>query len=136
MTRDFWTAERTSILNAKRTEGWTGSDIAKLLGCSRCAALGKIHRLKLPLRAVGTPVNKPVRIRPAPAVKVPTPVPPPINTVTSDEHNSTHCKWPYGDPLSDNFAYCGTTRQDNNKPYCAYHNSVAYVPPPKRERNR
>lgn len=45
------------------------------------------------------------------------------------------CKWPNGDPLSDEFSFCGSEAGDAS-PYCAYHGRVAYQPVSERRRPR
>ncbi|SFA98158.1 GcrA cell cycle regulator [Rhizobium sp. NFR07] len=37
------------------------------------------------------------------------------------------CKWPVGDPLTDDFHFCGCESPDNS-PYCTYHAKLAYQP--------
>jgi GcrA cell cycle regulator len=37
------------------------------------------------------------------------------------------CKWPVGDPLTDDFHFCGCESQDSS-PYCNYHARLAYQP--------
>ncbi|MGE7370674.1 GcrA family cell cycle regulator [Neorhizobium sp. NPDC001467] len=37
------------------------------------------------------------------------------------------CKWPMGDPLKDDFHFCGAESPDNS-PYCKYHGRMAYQP--------
>jgi len=44
------------------------------------------------------------------------------------------CKWPMGDPLKDDFHFCGAESPDNS-PYCKYHGRMAYQPVNER-RNR
>lgn len=43
------------------------------------------------------------------------------------------CKWPIGDPTSDEFRFCGR-KTDPDEPYCKAHSMVAYQP--SRRRNR
>jgi GcrA cell cycle regulator len=38
------------------------------------------------------------------------------------------CRWPLGDPMSGDFAYCGL-QCANDRPYCAGHCRMAYQPP-------
>lgn len=45
------------------------------------------------------------------------------------------CKWPNGDPLSEDFSFCGNDCADTG-PYCRYHAKVAYQPASERRRNR
>lgn len=44
------------------------------------------------------------------------------------------CKWPVGDPLTDDFHFCGAESPDAS-PYCKYHGRMAYQPVNER-RNR
>ena len=45
------------------------------------------------------------------------------------------CKWPNGDPLSDDFSFCGAESGEHG-PYCAYHSKLAYQPAADRRRAR
>lgn len=45
------------------------------------------------------------------------------------------CKWPNGDPLKDDFHFCGNESPDNS-PYCTYHQRLAYQPSAERRRAR
>lgn len=43
------------------------------------------------------------------------------------------CKWPIGDPMADDFHFCGCESSDSS-PYCAYHAKLAYQPVAERRR--
>ncbi|MGK9054920.1 GcrA family cell cycle regulator [Neorhizobium sp. CSC1952] len=43
------------------------------------------------------------------------------------------CKWPVGDPLKEDFHFCGCDSPDNS-PYCGYHTRLAYQPVHDRRR--
>ncbi len=43
------------------------------------------------------------------------------------------CKWPVGDPLHDDFHFCGNESPDSS-PYCTYHARMAYQPTSDRRR--
>ena len=45
------------------------------------------------------------------------------------------CKWPNGDPLHEEFSFCGNDVGESG-PYCGYHARVAYQPVADRRRNR
>jgi GcrA cell cycle regulator len=45
------------------------------------------------------------------------------------------CKWPNGDPLSEEFSFCGNQSGETG-PYCGYHSKVAYQPASERRRAR
>jgi GcrA cell cycle regulator len=41
------------------------------------------------------------------------------------------CKWPFGDPMWADFAFCGH-KNFNSLPYCEYHSRISYDPVEKR----
>lgn len=43
------------------------------------------------------------------------------------------CKWPVGDPLSEDFYFCGAASGDDS-PYCGYHSKIAFQPLAERRR--
>ena len=45
------------------------------------------------------------------------------------------CKWPHGDPTMPGFSFCGHATKDE-KPYCEFHNKLAFQPPSDRRRRR
>lgn len=45
------------------------------------------------------------------------------------------CKWPIGDPLNDDFHFCGSESGDAS-PYCGYHSKLAFQPTSERRRAR
>ncbi len=45
------------------------------------------------------------------------------------------CKWPNGDPLTEEFHFCGNDSADSG-PYCTYHARVAFQPASERRRSR
>jgi len=45
------------------------------------------------------------------------------------------CKWPVGDPLKDDFYFCGCESPDAS-PYCNYHAKLAYQPVSERRKVR
>ncbi|WP_295895489.1 GcrA family cell cycle regulator [uncultured Bartonella sp.] len=45
------------------------------------------------------------------------------------------CKWPVGDPLSDDFYFCGADAGESG-PYCAFHAKLAFQPVSERRRIR
>ncbi|MBD0413254.1 GcrA family cell cycle regulator [Oryzicola mucosus] len=45
------------------------------------------------------------------------------------------CKWPNGDPLSEDFNFCGNECADTG-PYCRYHARLAFQPASERRRVR
>ncbi|OAP41171.1 GcrA cell cycle regulator [Sinorhizobium glycinis] len=45
------------------------------------------------------------------------------------------CKWPIGDPLKEEFHFCGNDSPESS-PYCSYHARLAYQPSAERRRVR
>ncbi|MAY61354.1 MAG: GcrA cell cycle regulator [Rhizobiales bacterium] len=43
------------------------------------------------------------------------------------------CKWPIGDPLQEDFHFCGNDSGESN-PYCSYHSRLAFQPSQDRRR--
>lgn len=156
-----WTDDRVEILAKLWAEGLSASQIAKQLGgVTRNAVIGKVHRLGLSGRAtpsrprrkkVTAPratAKSPATSRPsaprtpkAPSAPTPSvkPLPIPLEakplangefaTILTIDENT--CKWPIGDPSSDDFRFCGRPASDNN-PYCSSHCQVAYQPSRRR----
>ena len=44
------------------------------------------------------------------------------------------CRWPIGDPTSENFCFCGSSPRER-APYCEYHARIAYQPLQDRRRS-
>jgi GcrA cell cycle regulator len=45
------------------------------------------------------------------------------------------CKWPNGDPLTEDFSFCGNDSLETG-PYCTYHSRIAFQPASERRRSR
>ncbi len=146
-----WTEERVAVLKKLWLEGLSASQIAKQLGgVTRNAVIGKVHRLGLSGRAAPSqpsrPVFRPTRPRPQahaapvrrtePVVRPAAPPPPPMvdlpGTATVLTLGAHMCKWPIGDPSTDEFSFCGR-RAGGEGPYCVEHARVAYQPVQKKK---
>jgi len=157
-----WTDERVELLKKLWADGLSASQIANELGgVTRNAVIGKVHRLNLSGRAksaggsprprkprapsaprsrhvsIGNtalktqPRSQPIARRSTiadPDVVVPISLRATILTLTE-----TTCKWPHGDPGTENFNFCGHRSRDGS-PYCNYHSGVAYQPIADRRR--
>lgn len=55
-----------------------------------------------------------------------------LQLVQLTEHT---CKWPNGDPLQEDFHFCGNDCADSG-PYCTYHSRIAFQPAAERRRSR
>lgn len=49
--------------------------------------------------------------------------------------SETTCKWPIGDPLSEDFYFCGADSGEAS-PYCSFHAKIAFQPVSERRRAR
>jgi len=147
-----WTEERVAVLKKLWLEGLSASQIAKQLGgVTRNAVIGKVHRLGLSGRAAPSQPSRPVYrpTRPArpvhaaaprrvePVAPRPAAPPPPAvvdlpGTATVLTLGAHMCKWPIGDPSTDEFSFCGR-RAGEEGPYCIEHARVAYQPVQKKK---
>lgn len=138
-----WTTAAVETLKALwADDSLSASLIARRLGVSRNAVLGKIHRLGLSNRRTGPkapraprPPRVPRPRRPprtaAPATGTAPATPPLVEIgpgmVARLEDMPAHgCHWPIGDPMADDFRFCG--RRAAIAPYCDAHRAVAYRP--------
>jgi len=136
----------------------SAADIARRLGVSRNAVLGKVHRLGLsnrrpprvvrkprppaPRRPNGTCSPSPRRSRPQPPLRrsfrgeaPPSPSPAPRDELPGlvahlEELPPRTCHWPVGDPADPGFSFCG--RAADPGPYCLVHDRVAHRLKPAR----
>lgn len=78
-----------------------------------------------------------------PRPKAPKPAPsqalvlaPPSTDAKCSVYELSHdtCRWPLGDPLSEDFGFCGHPPLDG-KPYCNYHTRLAVTAMPTRKRS-
>ena len=66
-----------------------------------------------------------------PAADVVLPMSRNLKLVQLTEHT---CKWPNGDPLAEDFSFCGNDAGETG-PYCNYHSRLAYQPVSERRRS-
>ena len=151
-----WTDERVETLKKLWLDGLSASQIAKHLGgVTRNAVIGKVHRLGLSGRAAPSQPARPAFKAPRPprpaanAVPVARRAAPPqareaaVSARASSPPSAPQpeergvatvltlgahmCKWPIGDPATDDFTFCGRRSADDG-PYCVEHARVAYQP--------
>ncbi|MEO1658604.1 MAG: GcrA family cell cycle regulator [Pseudomonadota bacterium] len=145
-----WTEDRVEELKKLWAEGHSASQIAaRMGGVTRNAVIGKVHRLGLSGRAAPakpkTVTTEPRAHTAASTQRAPLRTVlrdlPPItefgnSKLTVSSIGNDQCKWPIGDPASEDFHFCGQPCTDG-KPYCAYHVQLAFQPSStKRERTR
>lgn len=144
-----WTSERVTQLKSFWADGFSCSEIARKLDCaiSRNSVIGKVHRLGLgkrrearyygPRRASPPRPPKPPRTSTVATVKlkarnapqiVPLPEPPASARCTILHLSDKTCKWPIGDPGTENFCFCGHEPHAES-PYCEFHSRIAYRRP-------
>ncbi|HEY5072576.1 MAG TPA: GcrA family cell cycle regulator [Caulobacteraceae bacterium] len=152
-----WTDDRVETLKKLWLDGLSASQIAKHLGgVTRNAVIGKVHRLGLsgratpsqpartsfkaprPARQVVSHLQTPRRVlerhpHPAPAPKPAAYVEQP-GTATVLTLGAHMCKWPIGDPSTDDFTFCGRRASDEG-PYCVEHARLAYQPQQTKKRS-
>lgn len=158
-----WTDERVALLTKLWADGLSASQIAgELGGVTRNAVIGKVHRLglsgrakspsssnraKRTPRASGYTRAKPSaksggngagkstavatqRVDPVPDLIAPEPKK--LDLIALGENT---CKWPIGDPATDDFYFCGHKTKDDT-PYCEYHAQLAFQPQAERRREK
>lgn len=146
----FWTDARTEQAKKLFYDGLSAEQAACAMGAqSRCAILGKWHRLGLNR---GKPLNTERKARKAAGAKpylgkekrkvqrlencaalrnmLADEAPPNLTpeqrsrTVPLMRLTASTCRWPYGDPAKPDFCFCGCEPVPD-KPYCAEHAAVA-----------
>lgn len=156
-TNDAWPAERVSKLRVLWTQGLSATEIAKQLGVTRCAVLGKVHRLNLPLRAMATGGSNAHRSRRAKAAaqraaaevkalgRVVPPVSLPIDrsretgaargphNIAFKDRSEFSCLMFVGGESHDTGLICGREREDG-KAYCNLCCKLCYLPPEMKRR--
>lgn len=141
-----WTRENVELLRTMWLGGSSAGEITrKLVGASRGAVMGKIHRLGLPLRgaegarqrvraekervARKEPVHRAKKLpaeKAAAFVEPPVrPDAPPMRRLELVALESRDCRWPINGEESGAFLFCGNEQREKT-PYCAYHGRLAY----------
>jgi len=138
-----WTDERVEQLRTCVTAGLTCAEIAREIGVTRNAVIGKLNRLGLSrgrARAAPHPEHASPRARRHTMVTqrqilraVYAAAPPPTQTVSviSADRCSLldlangKCRWPLSDPGAEDFSFCGNGAV-SGLPYCAGHARMAY----------
>lgn len=133
-----WSDDELAKLKDMWLEGASAAKIARALpGRTRCAVLGKVHRIKgIPKRVTTIARSRAQRGIPAPRkVTVPPeniipasqlkPADPPIFTRDLEDK---HCRFPYDDPQAPDrggYRYCGRDKSGASR-YCDSHNVVVH----------
>ena len=150
-----WTNESVEELRRLWDKGLTASEIAKKLGVTKNAIVGKVHRLCLKARPspIKTKDEEMKQVQETVAQKVVVeaeiveelPVEENVSETdstsisTSNDGNklklvdldSHTCRWPLGDPRDDDFGFCGK-KVRAGQTYCDEHSAMAYVKATRR----
>ena len=140
----WWTERRVELLRKLWGQRASAADIARELGATRNQVLGKIWRLKLTRneaprqRTTRTPIpaKAATPVKPAKPIKAPVAVaappraprpaePGPEGGIGIVDLQARHCRWIVAGER-DEARYCGATKPDLMKPYCAAHAARAY----------
>jgi GcrA cell cycle regulator len=152
-TQTTWTTERITLLKNRINAGLSCGQIAREIGVSRNAVIGKANRLGLsrfkgatagqPERT-GTPRNARPRIVTQHRILRALWAKPQLGfaEVPGDsasrcslfELQQWHCRWPINDPGAEDFGFCGK-KQVDGLPYCAAHARMAYRPGSREPRS-
>lgn len=124
---------------------------------TRNAVIGKVNRLHLekPKGAkyadkIGRPKNKDCPVvkhsltSKAPVIRAPVLRAEPVALEAPDQAKrisiidlrETTCRFPIGDPRTDDFGYCGAPSPIGGSPYCEFHHRIVYVPPQQQAKRR
>ena len=154
-----WTDERVATLSKLWAEGLSASQIAaELGGVTRNAVIGKVHRLGLSgrVKPASTSAKRVKRATKSggynsaprksqsggnqnstPATplrkKIEDMVEPECKKLSLVELTEKTCRWPHGDPATDDFHFCGHSVKEDT-PYCEYHAKLAFQPTSERRR--
>lgn len=132
--RSYWTDEMLGVLMVMAADKKSGSQISDALGVSRSSVLGKAsrHGIKLgsppgPAKRIGQGVRIRSKKQTTPFIGREAETDSPWLTLL--DLPPCGCRWPKGDPADlETFRYCGLEAVPD-RPYCASHCALAYVPP-------
>lgn len=148
-----WTEESVEQLRKMWSEGLTANEIAKKLGVTKNAIVGKVHRLCLtarpsPIKSKDNAVEEEqvqmqleivteetdeedIPLQEVKTSKVSAPKICKEGNIKLVDLDSHTCRWPIGDPRDDDFCFCGK-KVRSGQTYCDEHSAVAYVKALKR----
>jgi GcrA cell cycle regulator len=140
-TSETWTADRVERLKSCLDAGFSCAEIAREIGVTRNAVIGKISRLKLtrvknamagarerrlaaspPRRSVVTQHQLLMALR---AMPEPEPSNGSAHRCSLLELGQEKCRWPISEPGAEDFCFCGD-QPVTGLPYCPAHARIAY----------
>lgn len=150
--RPYALDELRDAIDRKLTASQIAAELSVKFGVTitRNAVIGKANREGLSIGGAPSLLRKPrkkisdkpkrrvanvettVAQHQAPTAEISIPV---SRRISLFELTATSCRWPIGDPRSDDFCFCGADRvkpEDESNAYCAAHAKIAYTPRPTR----
>lgn len=139
-----WTDESVERLRQMWSEGLTANEIAKKLGVTKNAIVGKVHRLCLTARPspIKSKENEALSedieqtganaamsadlFENTSAAGKSTSTNKKIENIKLVDLDSHTCRWPIGDPRDEDFCFCGK-KVRTGQTYCDEHSQMAYV---------
>jgi GcrA cell cycle regulator len=136
-----WNDEAVAKLTKLYVKGLSSSEIAKELGTTRNAVIGKIDRSGLRLASKIEGFRKAVpklpgprpKERPRPRIKpvyygIEEPAAPEnMKGCTLMQLTDKTCRFPIGDPSEPGFHFCGSAVAGIDRVYCPHHTKIAYT---------
>jgi GcrA cell cycle regulator len=142
-----WTTERVALLKERISAGFTCGQIAREMGLSRNAVIGKATRLGLLGQRASARSTAPSKMNRAREHRPKQATPqrtlralwaqPQLSCAEAPENSANrcsllelrewHCRWPMGDPTARSFGFCGN-KPLHGLPYCAAHARIGYRP--------
>ena len=146
-----WTPEREEKLKELWKKGYSGSQIASLLGnTTRNAVIGKVHRLDLEARAISkrstSKANTENNVKPETKIQkhgrkarfkalLLDKSFEQENPKKLEELTDETCRWPIGHPHEETFYFCGRKPMEKF-PYCKLHVLYAFQPKNAKEEDQ
>lgn len=144
-----WDERKITILVEMHDKGHSSSQIGRVLGCSRNAVIGKLHRLGRtglrqfsPKLVKAKPQSKPIKPKTSTrkqevAELHAEPLPPRQETDIARKRlvdlEPGDCRFPVGDPGSEGFGFCAAPSVVGTR-YCKHHFVRCFLPPAVKPR--
>ena len=121
-----WTDELDSTLRTMWGQGYSLVAIGRVVGKSKNAVAGRVHRLALTPRP--SPIHRPAPLKPRKPRTRPAPKPPRQRVVKLAKGPSTYktCQWIENEPTADDSCKCGAEAQPGSA-YCARHHARCFT---------
>jgi GcrA cell cycle regulator len=128
-----YTPEDRELIRQMARDGYSYSQIARVVGRTRSAIAGFLHReapgakrtiRRAPSNKRSDKVNPQMRA-PLPAKANLPPLEQPLR-LQVEELKPRSCRWPFGDPGASDFGFCGHETHAPGQSYCAHHQRLAW----------